>query len=151
MPEHPHAGVPHVQVHSVVRRTLENLQDVIATLLIVLLFALSVQALWRIARMAFFEAAPSTEVLSEIMYVLILVEVYRLLIFYLREHRISVILAIEVALVSALREVMLKGAHDLEPLRLLALSALLLVLGLLLVGERWIGHWRHQADETNAH
>ena len=50
--------------------------------------------------------------LSEVVFVLILTEVYRLLIFYLREHRISVALTIEVALVSTLREVMLKGAHE---------------------------------------
>jgi uncharacterized membrane protein (DUF373 family) len=51
-------------------------------------------------------------------------EVYRLLIFYLREHRISVALTVEVALVSTLREVMLKGSHEYEWLRLVAISLL---------------------------
>jgi uncharacterized membrane protein (DUF373 family) len=144
-------SIPHTQVHSIVRRTLENLQDGIAFLLMVLLLVLSVQALWRLARMALIQAAPTNQELSEIMFVLILMEVYRLMIFYLREHRISVALTVEVVLVSTLREVMLKGAHEFESLRLLALSVLMVVLGGLLVMERWMGRWRNEVSETDAH
>src|SRR4051794_3841726 len=80
--------VPHTQIHAVVRRMLENLQDVVVVLLMVLLVVLSGEALWQLARMAFAEAATTAQVLSEIVFVLILTELYRLLIFYLREHRI---------------------------------------------------------------
>ncbi|HEV3445842.1 MAG TPA: phosphate-starvation-inducible PsiE family protein, partial [Gemmataceae bacterium] len=80
----------------------------------------------------------------------ILTELYRLLIFYLREHRISVALTVEVALVSTLREVMLRGAHELEWLRILALSLLLVVLGGLLAMERGLGRWRKEVPETDA-
>jgi uncharacterized membrane protein (DUF373 family) len=73
--------------------------------------------------------------LSEVLFVLILMELYRLLILYLREHRISVALTAEVALVTTLREVMLKEAHDLEWLRLVGVSRLLVVLGGLLAME----------------
>lgn len=99
---------PHTQIHTLVRRVLENMQDVIVLLLMVLLLALSLQALWRLALKAFFEGATTTQLLSEIVFVLILTELFRLLIFYLREHRISVALAVEVAIVSTLREIMLK-------------------------------------------
>src|ERR1700739_1607095 len=97
---HPDAPrpVPHTQIHSRVRRTLETLQDVVITLLMVLLLFLSLQALWRLTRMAVAVAA-TTELLSEIVFVLILTEVYRLLVYYLRDHRISVALTVEVALV----------------------------------------------------
>jgi uncharacterized membrane protein (DUF373 family) len=131
--------VPHTQVHTVVRRALENLQDGVVLLLLVLLLVLSLQALWRLGHMALIDAAPTTELLSEVVYVLILTELYRLLIVYLREHRISVALAVEVALVSTLREIMLKGAHEFEWLRLLGLSLLLVVLGGLLALARWLG------------
>ena len=141
--------VPHTQVHSLVRRTLENLQDVIVFLLMVLLLLLSLQALWRLRGWPSLVAA-TTQLLSEVVFVLILTEVYRLLIFYLRDHRISVALTVEVALVSTLREVMLKGAHESEALRLLALSLLLVVLGGLLAMERWMGHWRNEVSETHA-
>jgi uncharacterized membrane protein (DUF373 family) len=142
--------VPHTQVHAHLRRTLENLQDFIVSLVLVLLLVLSLQALWRLGRMALIEAAPSTQLLSEIMFVLILTEVYRLLIFYLSDHRISVALTVEVALVSTLREVILKGAHDFDSLRLLALSLLLVVLGGLLVMERWMGRRGEKEFETEA-
>ena len=45
---------------------------------------------------------------------------------------------VEVALVSILREVMLKGAYGFEWLRLVGLSLLLGVLGGLLAMERWM-------------
>jgi uncharacterized membrane protein (DUF373 family) len=142
--------VPYTQVHILLRRTMENLQDVIASLLMVLLLVLSLQALWRLARMAVFEAAATTQLLSEVVFVLILMEVYRLLIFYLREHRVSVALTVEVALVSTLREVMIKGAHEFEWVRLVAISLLLLVLGCLLAMVRWIGRCRNEVSDTDA-
>ena len=127
-----------------VRRTLENLQDVIVSLVLVLLLVLSLQSIWRLARMALIEVVAPNQLLSEVIFVLILTELYRLLIFYLRDHRVSVALMVEVALVSTLREVMLKGAHEFEWLRLSALSLLLLVLGGLLAAERWMGSWRNE-------
>jgi uncharacterized membrane protein (DUF373 family) len=145
------AAVPHTQVHFLLRRILENLQDVVVTLLMVLLLVLSFQALWRLARMAMNDAAATNERLSEVLFVLILTELYRLLIFYLREHRISVALAVEVALVSTLREVMLKGAHEFDWPRLVALSVLLLVLGALLALERWTRRQNLEASEIDAH
>lgn len=142
--------VPYTQVHFLLRRMLENVQDVVASLLMVVLLVLSLQAIWRLARMAIFEAAATTQLLSEVVFVLILMEVYRLLIFYLREHRISVALTVEVALVSTLREVMLKGAHEFEWPRLVAISLLLLVLGGLLAMVRWMGRCRNDVSETDA-
>jgi uncharacterized membrane protein (DUF373 family) len=147
----PAGPVPYTQVHALVRRTLENLQDVIVSLLMVLLLLLSVQAFWGLGRKAFLEGAAPTQLLSEVIFLLILIELYRLLIFYLREHRISVALAVEVALVSTLREVVvLQGAHELEWHHLLGLSLLLAVLGGLLAAERWTGRWRNEVSETSA-
>jgi uncharacterized membrane protein (DUF373 family) len=143
-------AIPHTQVHSLVRRTLETLQDVLATLLMALLLVLSLQALWWLARLAVVGLVATTELLSEIVYVLILMELYRLMIYYLREHRISVALMVEVALVSILREVMLKGAYEFEWPRLLGLSLLLGVLGGLLALERGMGRWRNETSEADA-
>lgn len=142
--------VPHTQIHALVRRTLENLQDVIASLLMVLLLLLALQTIWRIGRMALVEAAPTNQLLSEIIFVLILMEVYRLLIFYLREHRVSVALMVEVALISTLQDLVLKGAHEPEWLRIVGLSLLLIVLGGLLASERWMGRWRKDVSEGDA-
>jgi uncharacterized membrane protein (DUF373 family) len=144
------AAASHTQVHSLVRRALENLQDVIAFLLIMLLLLLSLQTLWRLARMALIEAASAIDLLSEIIFVLMLMEVYRLMIFYLREHRISVALTVEVALVSTLREVILKGAHEFDWRRIMGLSLLLVVLGGLLAMERCMARWPAEGLKTEA-
>lgn len=141
---------PHTQVHALLRRAMENAQDVVVVLLMVLLLVLSLRSLWNLGRAVFAGPAVPSEVLSEIIFILILTELYRLLIFYLREHRISVALAVEVALVSTLREVMLKGAQEFEWLRLLGLSLLLVVLGGLLALERWMGQRRNEVSETDA-
>src|SRR5207248_9601432 len=73
--------VPHTQVHTLMRRTLESLQDFIAILLMLLLLVLSLQALWSLGRMALNGTATTTQLLSEVVFVLILMEVYRLMIF----------------------------------------------------------------------
>jgi uncharacterized membrane protein (DUF373 family) len=143
--------VPHTQVHTLLRRSLETLQDIIAVLLMVLLLVLALQTLWRLAQIAITETAPTAELLSEIVFVLILMEVYRLMIYYLREHRISVTLTVEVALVSTLREVMLKGVQEFEWVRLVAISLFLIVLGGLLAMERWTGRCRNGISEIDAH
>ena len=143
-------AVPHTQIHGLLRRALENVQDVVVVLLLIALVGLSLQALWQLGRLALSQASAPAAILSEIIYVLILTELYRLLIFYLREHRISVALAVEVALVSTLRDVMLERAHEVEWWRLLGQSLLLVVLGGLLALERWMGRRRNEPSETNA-
>jgi uncharacterized membrane protein (DUF373 family) len=130
-----------------VRRVLENLQDLVVSLLVILLLVLSLQAIWRIGVVAVRGPFLTNQVLSEILFVLIITEVYRLLIYYLSEHRVSVSLTVEVALVSTLREVILKGAHELEWRRLVGLSLLLVVLGGLLAMEHWIGQGRKAVSE----
>lgn len=52
-------------------------------------------------------------VTSDILFILILVEIFRLLIIYLQEQRISVGVAVEVSIVSVLREVIIqRSARD---------------------------------------
>ena len=149
-PAAPGRPVPHTQIHTLLRRVLENAQDVVVILLMGLLLVLSLQAVWRLGRMALAEHAGVTPLLSEVIFLLILTELYRLLIYYLREHRISVALAVEVALVSTLREGMIKGTHEVEWQRLLGVSGLLVVLGGLLAVERWTGDRRNAVPETDA-
>jgi uncharacterized membrane protein (DUF373 family) len=148
-PFHARDPVPHTHVHTLSRRMMENAQDAIAIFLMAILLLLSLQALVRIGRLAV-AGAGTSQILSEIMFVLILMEVYRLLIFYLREHRVSVTLAVEIALVSTLREVIFMGAHEFDAMRLVALSILLVVLGALLAAERWAGYRRNNVPETDA-
>jgi hypothetical protein len=76
--------IPHTQVHRFLRRTLEQAQDVVVVVLMVLLLAITVQALWTLGQMIYDQNAPYPTLLSHIVFVLILVELYRTIIFYLR-------------------------------------------------------------------
>jgi len=72
------------------------------------------------------------EVTSDILFILILVELFRLLIDYLQEQRISVGAAVEITIVSALREVILRGVLEIPREQILAISVFLAVLATIL-------------------
>ncbi len=69
---------------------------------------------------------------------LILVELFRLLIIYLQEQRVSIGVAVEVAIVSVLREVIVRGVLETNYSQVLATCAFLLVLGALLIARVWL-------------
>jgi uncharacterized membrane protein (DUF373 family) len=145
------ALVPYTQVHRRLRYTLEAAQDIVVAGLCVLLLALMLQMLWRLGRMAMVDHASPTAVLSQVVLVLILVELYRTLIFYLREHRIAVSLMVEVAIVSLLRELILEGLTQLTWAKAAGVSLLLLVLGGILAGDRWLSRVESGCPASSAH
>jgi len=121
----------YTRVHEIFRRVLENIQDVIIIGICVVLFILMIKA---IAGLLFSLVQPFDfkTVAAELIYILVLIEIYRLLIIYLREHRIAVDIMIEVGIVSALREIILHGILEIDPLKIIAISVLFVALLLLL-------------------
>ncbi|MDH6089305.1 phosphate-starvation-inducible PsiE family protein [Umezakia ovalisporum] len=118
-------------------RTLEFIQDVIVVSLCIGLFSFMVMQVWDM----FLSLLPPLDfhvVTADILFLLILVELFRLLIIYLQEQRISIGVAVEVAIVSALREVIVKGVLETNWSQVLATCAFLLVLGILLVLRVWM-------------
>ncbi len=77
-------------------------------------------------------------VTSDILFLLILVELFRLLIIYLKEHRVSIGVAVEVSIVSVLREIIVRGVLETNWIQVLVACAFLLVLGALLVIRVWL-------------
>ncbi len=146
-----HADIPHTQVHQVLRRSLETAQDVIVVILLVMLLAVMAQTLWNLGWMIVQPGTTYPTLVSQIVFVLILAELYRTLVFYLREHRVSVALIVEVAIVSTVQDLILKSAHaEFEMQRLIGSAVLLLVLGGLLASERYFGRLSGASD-TSAH
>jgi uncharacterized membrane protein (DUF373 family) len=145
----PRSPAPHTQVHHVLRRLLEIAQDVVVIGLMVMLLGIALVALVQLFRLAMAPNAPKV-ILGQVVYILILAELYRTLIFYLREHRVSVALILETAIVTTVNELILIG-HDGPPLRYLAIAALLLVLGGLLALDRWQARLRDDVNHTSAH
>jgi uncharacterized membrane protein (DUF373 family) len=71
-------------------------------------------------------------VIADILFILVLIELFRLLIIYLEEHRISVATMVEVGIVATLREVILTGVMQVDWRQMLVLSAFLLTLAVVL-------------------
>lgn len=118
-------------------RNLEVFQDFIIVSLCVGLFCVM---LIRLGEMYLSLLKPLNFqiITSDILFILILVELFRLLIIYLKERRISVGAAVEVSLVSTLREVILQGVLDIPINHLLGVCAFLGVLGGLLFLRVWM-------------
>ncbi|NET02097.1 MAG: hypothetical protein F6K61_16295 [Sphaerospermopsis sp. SIO1G1] len=117
--------------HAIVRN-MEAFQDLIVMVLCLALFAVMLIQLWEIF-VAITNSLDYKQLTSKILFVLILVELFRLLVVYLQEHSIAVGVAVEVAVVSVLREVVVHGALDISGTQTAAICGLLLILGGLLL------------------
>ncbi len=118
-------------------RALETIQDLIIVSLCIGLFSVMAIQL----RAMFISLLPPLNfkaVTSDILFLLILVELFRLLIIYLQEQRVSIGVAVEVSIVSALREVIVRGVLETPWNQILSTCAFLLVMGALLVIRVWI-------------
>ena len=123
--------------NNAVIKILEFIQDLIIISLCIGLFGFMTLQL----REMFVSLLPPlnfTRVTSDILFVLILVELFRLLIIYLQERRVSIGVAVEVSIVSVLREIIVKGILEIPWGQVLATCSFLLVLAVLLVVRVWL-------------
>jgi uncharacterized membrane protein (DUF373 family) len=118
-------------------RVLESVQDVIVISLCMSLFALMLVQLYETV-LSLLPPLDFPSVTSDILFLLILVELFRLLILYLQEHRVSIGVAVEVSIVSVLREMIVRGVLETPWTQVLATCAFLLSLGALLVSRVWL-------------
>lgn len=118
-------------------RTLETVQDLIVISLCIGLFCFMVIQL-RAMFLSFLPPLNFQEVTADILFLLILVELFRLLIIYLQEQRVSIGVAVEVAIVSVLREVIVRGVLEVHWSQVLSACAFLLVMAALLLVRVWI-------------
>lgn len=118
-------------------RALETVQDLIVVSLCIGLFSFMVLQI----REMFISLLPPlnfTLVTADFLFLLILVELFRLLIIYLQEQRVSIGVAVEVAIVSVLREVIVRGVLEVPWNQVLAACGFLLVMATLLVVRAWL-------------
>jgi uncharacterized membrane protein (DUF373 family) len=124
--------------HAAVRKYLDLIQDVIVLGLCAMLFvAMGIKLVHLGQRML--TGTDFSLVIGDILFLLVLLELFRLLLIYLEEHRVSVPTMVEVGIVSTLREVILRGALHVEWQQLLVVCAFILTLGTVLrySGIRW--------------
>lgn len=118
-------------IHSAFRKYVEVILDFILIGLVIVSFILIGKTIYLLG-MSIYETTNISFVISEIMFIFILIETVRLLIIYLEYHRVAVDTMVEIAIVSILRELILKGILHVEPIVLASASLFIVVLGLLL-------------------
>ncbi len=116
---------------------LEKIQNLIVIALSIGLFFIMALRLGDLF-LSLFVPLRFQNVTSDILFILILIELFRLLIIYLKEQRISIGVSVEVSIVSVLREVIIRGALEISWQQILAICAFLLVLGGLLLIRAWM-------------
>jgi uncharacterized membrane protein (DUF373 family) len=118
-------------------RLLETVQDLIVICLCIGLFSFMVIQLREMV-LSLLPPLNFPHLTSDILFLLILVELFRLLIIYLQEHRVSIGVAVEVSIVSVLREIIVHGVLETPWVQVLVACVFLLVLGTLLVIRVWL-------------
>jgi uncharacterized membrane protein (DUF373 family) len=138
VPPQPNTGdrYEHFKRHHVVR-TLEAVQDLIIISLCIGLFSFMVMQLREMV-LALLPPLNFSAVTADILFLLILVELFRLLIIYLQEQRVSIGVAVEVSIVSILREIIVRGVLETPWTQVLSACAFLFILSVLLVVRVWI-------------
>ncbi|HZF39157.1 MAG TPA: phosphate-starvation-inducible PsiE family protein [Blastocatellia bacterium] len=124
--------IGHVQhTHPIPRKYLELTLDFIVFGLCVMLFVGMGIKLFHLGQLMM-RGVDFSLVLGDVLFMLVLVELIRLLLIYLEEHYISVSTMVEVGIVSTVREVILTGTLHIEWRQLLVICALIITLGILL-------------------
>jgi Protein of unknown function (DUF2495). len=98
-------------LHEKIGDIFELFEDIIIVLLTILLFILSINALYDIALALFSEKYSFIELIPKFLYVFILTELFRLMIVYLTERRIDTSLIVKTTLIAVLREVVIKAPY----------------------------------------
>jgi uncharacterized membrane protein (DUF373 family) len=132
MPKRALAGLIYLFQRQTIVRNLERFQDFVVVSLCVGLFCVM---LLRLGDMFFTLLHPLDvrQITSDILFILILVELFRLLLDYLEAQSISVGAAVEITIVSALREVILRGVLEIPQNQIFGISVFLIVLAGMLI------------------
>ncbi len=106
---------------------LQNLQNVIVVAVCLLMFWLMLVQIYQTS-LETLQVKNFRTIAGHLIYIFVLIELFRLMIYYLEEQRILLGSIIEVAIVSMLREVILEGVLTIDWPRVLVLCALILTL-----------------------
>ena len=118
-------------IHSAFRKYIEVLMDLVMVGLVVVTVFFIIKTIYLLGQVIYKETN-IPHVISEFLFIFILIEIVRILIVYIEFHHVSVDIMVELAIVAILREIMLKGAIEMETLKIVGLSFLIAVLSLLL-------------------
>lgn len=118
-------------IHSIFRKYIEVTMDLILVGLVLVTFIFIMKTIYLLG-LVIYKETNIPHVISEFLFIFILIEIMRILIIYIEFHHVSVDIMVELAIVAILREIMIKGAIELETMKVAGISLLIAVLGLLL-------------------
>jgi uncharacterized membrane protein (DUF373 family) len=126
-----YADPEHTDIHDRGSRLMELLQDGVVVLLNVTLLGMGLVFLYRVwvEIVAFGDLQ---EGLSNIIFVVITIELYRLLVHYLRYHRVDLNILVEVGVSAIIQKVILVGVDKYSMQQLIGISIILVALGAIL-------------------
>jgi uncharacterized membrane protein (DUF373 family) len=110
---------------------MELLQDAVVVLLNVTLFGMGFMFLYQVWR-EIIALGNLQEGLSNIIFVVITIELYRLLVHYLRYHKVDLNILVEVGVSVIIQKVVLVGVDEFTMQQLVGISLLLVSLGAIL-------------------
>ena len=110
---------------------MELLQDAVVVLLNVTLFGMGFMFLYRVWR-EIIALGNLQESLSNIIFVVITIELYRLLVHYLRYHKVDLNILVEVGVSVIIQKVVLVGVDEFTMQQLVGISLILVSLGAIL-------------------
>ena len=126
-----YAEPEHTDVHERGSRVLELLQDTVVVLLNVTLLGMGFVFLYRVwAELVAF--GDLQQGLSDIIFVVITIELYRLSVHYLKDHRVDLNILVEVGVSAIIQKVILIGVDRYSMQQLVGISLLLAALGAIL-------------------
>ena len=137
---HDLAEAPLAGRRETVRKALESVQDIIVLGLCAILFGAMLIKLFHLGQ-SLLRGTDFAVVVADILFIMVLIELFRLLVIYLEEHHVSVPTMVEVGIVATLREIILMGALHVDWRQMLVLCLFILTLGVVLryAGIRRIG------------
>ena len=112
---------------------MELLQDAVVVLLNVTLFGMGFMLLYRVWR-KIIALGNLQEGLSNIIFVVITIELYRLLVHYLRYHKVDLNILVEVGVSAIIQKVILVGVEAFTMQQMIGISLILATLG----GILWV-------------
>jgi uncharacterized membrane protein (DUF373 family) len=107
------------------------MQDVVVVLLTITLLGLAIVFLWRVWQEIVW-TGNLQQAISDIIYVVITVELYRLAVHYLRYHRVDLNTLVEVGVAAIIQKVILVGVDNFTMEQLIGVSLILVALSTIL-------------------
>lgn len=123
----------YTQVHKVFRKMLEIAFDLVIMIFLFFILYLTLYSIYLNFKLTYSVVEPKFLV-ANVLVTIILIETYRILIIYLRQHRVSLSHIFEVGIVALIQKIVVTSDfRELDSIKLFAVAALIFVLGYLYI------------------